>query len=277
MNGSGCRRYVGKIAVITGSAQGIGFACAQRLGREGAAVLVVDKAEGPAQEAVAALRREEIEAAAVAADLSVYSGAVAAMRAAHATFGHIDVLVNNVGGTIWKKPFWFYTEEEIQKEVERSFWPPLWCCRAAIPYMIERRQGCIVNIGSGATESIYRIPYSASKGGVVALTTSLAVELADFGIRVNCLSPGGTEIKDRKTQRTSRPLTSDEQQWEREFFDYVRAERLIESFANPDDQAAVVAFLGSDEAAYLTGEIIDTGRQGMSISKGTAPMPARSP
>lgn len=273
----GCRRFIGKAAVITGGAQGIGFACAKRLGREGAAVFVVDKAHQPALDAIAQLRSEGIDAASVGADLSTFSGATAAMRAAYSAFGQIDVLVNNVGGTIWKKPFWFYSEEEIRLEVERSFWPPLWCCRAAVPYMLPRRQGCIVNVGSNATEGIFRIPYSASKGAVAALTTSLAVELADFGIRVNCVSPGATDIKDRKTQRLSRPPTPQEEVWNKQFYEYIRSESLLGRNATVDEQAAVIAFLASDDAAYVTGEIIDTGKRGSSISKGTGHLPDLPP
>lgn len=269
VNGS-CRRFESKVAVVTGAAQGIGFAVAQRLGSEGAKVMIVDRAEGPAKEAVLTLSSQGIQAAFVCADLSNYTGAKHAMDSAVAKFGRIDVLVNNVGGTIWKKPFWFYSEEEIQLEVERSFWPPLWCCRAVAPIMIgQNRSGSIVNIGSNATEGIFRIPYSASKGGVVALSTSLANELADFDIRVNCVSPGGTAVGDRKTERTSRALTEQEKVWNKAFYNYIKADSLQGRNATVDEQAAVIAFLASEDASYVTGEVVDTGKRGLSISRGT--------
>jgi len=265
-----CRRFESRVAVVTGAAQGIGFAVAQRLGLEGASVMIVDRAEGPAEEAASALSSQGIRAAFVCADLSNYTGAKQAMESAVAEFGGIDVLVNNVGGTVWKKPFWFYTEEEIQLEVERSFWPPLWCCRAVVPIMIrQERGGSIVNIGSNATEGIFRIPYSASKGGVAALSTSLAIELADFDIRVNCVSPGGTAVQDRKTERAPRALTEQEEEWNSAFYNYIKAESLQGRNATVEEQAAVVAFLVSDDASYVTGEVIDTGKRGMSISRGT--------
>ncbi len=265
-----CRRFETKTAVVTGAAQGIGFAVALRLGKEGAAVLIVDKEEDPAREAVDALKGQGIEAFLVAADLSTYAGASSAVRGALDAFGHIDILINNVGGTIWKKPFWFYTEEEIKQEVDRSFWPTLWCCRAAIPSMIRNGNGgSIVNVGSNATRSVFRIPYAASKGGVVAMTTALAVELADFGVRVNCVTPGGTHVQDRKTERLPRPPTPQEEKWDRDFFKYIAQEGLIDRLATVDEQAAVIAFLASDDASYVTGEVIDTGKHGMSLSRVT--------
>ncbi len=88
-------------------------------------------------------------------------------------YGRVDVLINNVGGAIWMKPFEEFSEEEIIKEVNRSLFPTLWCCRAVLPEMIKNQKGTIVNVSSIATRGINRLPYSASKGGVNALTASL--------------------------------------------------------------------------------------------------------
>lgn len=263
---SGCRRFTGQVALVTGAGQGIGLASARRLAAEGARVVLADKADAPTRKAVAELIEQGFEAVAAIADLSTYAGAEQVMQTAIDEFGQLDVLVNNVGGTIWKKPFWHYTEEEIRQEVQRSFWPPLWCCRAAIPRMQERG-GAIVNVGSNATLGIYRIPYSASKGGVVGLTTALSVELADFNIRVNCVAPGNTAVQERPTPRLERDLTDQEKQWNREFYEYVRREGLFERAATIEEQAAVIAFLASGDAAYITGEVIDTGKRGMRISE----------
>jgi dihydroxycyclohexadiene carboxylate dehydrogenase len=266
-----CRRFLGKVAVVTGAAQGIGFATARRLGAEGARVVVADKAGPAADAAVAMLRGMSIEAEAAIADLATFTGAVAVMAVAEQRFGGIDVLVNNVGGAIWKKPFWHFTEDEMRLEVDRSFWPPLWCCRAAIPHFRSRGGGAIVNVGSNATQGIYRIPYSASKGAVAALTAALALELADFNIRVNCVAPGATEIPDRKTERTPRPLTEDERRWNSDFYKYVREESLLGRFATVDEQAAAIAFLASPDASYITGEVLDTGKRGRRISDVVSP------
>lgn len=261
-------RFAGKVAVVTGAGQGIGYEAAVRLAREGASVVVADIAEGPAKEAVAAIEAEGGNAVAAIGDLGTLDGANAAMAAAVDAFGRLDVLVNNVGGTIWAKPFWHYSEEEIRTEVDRSFWPVLWCSRAVIEPMRASGGGAIVNVGSNAAKGgIYRIPYSACKGAVIALTECLAVELAPLGIRVNCLSPGGTAAPERKTPRESRPFDERELEWWGQFVKLVHNEELIAERSTAAEQAGVIAFLASHEAGHVTGEIIETGRRGIRIGE----------
>ena len=261
-------RFDGKVAVVTGAAQGIGYEAAFRLGREGAQVVVADVAEGPASEAVAALQDNAVEAAAATDDLATPDGARAAMATAVDTFGRLDVLVNNVGGTIWAKPFWHYTDDEIRAEVERSFWPAMWCCHAAVEHLRRDGGGAIVNVGSNAADGgVYRIPYSACKGAVTALTKCLAVELAPLDIRVNCVSPGGTVAPERKTPRESRPYSEQEIEWWGQFTKLVGNEELLADRATAADQAAVIAFLASHEASHVTGEIVETGRRGIRINE----------
>ena len=190
------------------------------------------------------------------------------MACAQEAFGGLHVLVNNVGGTIWAKPFWHYTEDEIRAEVDRSLWPTLWCSHAAIGYLRQSRGGAIVNVGSNAaTDGVYRIPYSACKGAVVSLTKSMAVELADLDIRVNCVSPGGTSAPERKTPRQARPLDEQDVEWWKQFAQLVQNEELIADRATAEEQAAVIAFLASSEARHITGEIVETGRRGIRISE----------
>ncbi len=261
-------RFSGKAALITGAAQGLGYETARRLGLEGASVVVADIAQDPANGAVDALRELGITAVAFVADLSSLQGAEAAMEQARASFGGLDILVNNVGGAIWKKPFWQFSEDEMRAEVDRSFWPALMCCRAAVPLMRERGAGVIVNIGSNAaTDGVYRIPYSASKGGVISLTQSLAVELAPLNIRVNCVSPGRIIAPAPTTPREPKPLDAQEKEWMQQFAKFVVREELISEPATAEQQAAVIAFMASGEAGHITGEIIETGRRGIRIAE----------
>ena len=134
-------------------------------------------------------------------DLSTLSGAQDMMAAAIEAYGRIDVLVNNVGGTIWMKPFHLYNEEEIHQELERSLLPTLWGCNAVLPIMMEQEGGCIINLGSQSVRGLYRAPYASSKGGILALGKVLSMEYGRYGIRVNTVSPGGTDIPDRVTSR----------------------------------------------------------------------------
>src|SRR4029078_1909343 len=109
--------------------------------------------------------------------------------------------VNNVGGTIWIKPYHLYTEDEVKLELERSLHPTLWCCLAVLPIMMKQRSGSIVNLGSQSPRGLYRLPYATSKGGILALTKVLAMEYGRYGIRINTVAPGGTEISDRLVPR----------------------------------------------------------------------------
>jgi len=258
-------RFADRVAVITGAAQGVGYACAERIGTEGGRIVVADFAEGPAHEAVEALRLKGIDARVVCVDLSRPEAADEVMALAKRAFGRLDVVVNNVGGTIWKKPFWHYQPDEIRQEVERSFWPMLWTAHAAVR-ALRQSGGAIVNIGSNAVDGVYRVPYSACKGAVAALTTALAAEAVDLRIRVNCVALGGTTAPERKTPRLARALTPQEVEWERQFLKLIEGEDLMGGFSSAEEQAAVVAFLASDDASHVTGEIINTGRRGRRLS-----------
>ena len=254
MDVNGCKRFVGKVAVVTGAAQGIGRATALRLGLEGARVVVADRAREPATQTLQEMQQLGITATGVFHDLSSLDGAREMIQHAEQQFGPVDVLVNNVGGTIWIKPLWHYTEEQIIAEMDRSFWPTLWCCRAVIDSMIERKAGVIVNVGSNATRGLYRVPYAAAKGGVLGLTSSLARDTARYGIRVNCVVPGGTDVGERATPRNPAGMPSEDQKWMQEVIDAIPLEVPMGRFASPEEQAAAIAFLASDDASYVTGQ-----------------------
>ncbi|XUL92837.1 1,6-dihydroxycyclohexa-2,4-diene-1-carboxylate dehydrogenase [Streptomyces galilaeus] len=243
-------RFAGKKAVVTGAAQGIGLAVARRLAAESAELVLVDRAE-PVREAA-----RDLKAHAVLADLETYEGAQAAIAEALELLGRIDVLVNNVGGSIWFKPYEHYTPDEIQAEIQRSLFPTLWTCRAVLPHLVEQRAGTVVNVSSVATRGINRIPYAAAKGGINALTASLALETAPYGIRVVATAPGGTDAPPRSVARGPAPGTEQERAWSRQVVDQTVDSSLMKRYGTLDEQAAAICFLASDEASYITGTVL---------------------
>ena len=178
------------------------------------------------------------------------------MDEARGRFGRIDILVNNVGGTIWARPFAHYEEAQIEAEIRRSLFPTLWCCRAVLPAMLEAGGGAIVNVSSVATRGVNRVPYAAAKGGVNAITACLAWEYAGHGIRVNAVAPGrhGRAAAARPAQRR-RPAEQSEQEkgWWREVVEQTKASSLMHRYGTTEEQAAAILFLASDEASYITG------------------------
>ena len=237
-------RFEGKTAVVTGAAQGIGLAVARRMAAEGGRVVMVDRAELVQQEAKA------LQAKAVIADLERYDECERVMAAAG---GPIDILVNNVGGTIWARPYAEYAEAQIEAEIRRSLFPTLWCCRAVLPTMIAQRRGVIVNVSSVATRGVNRVPYSAAKGGVDALTASLAFEYAGHGIRVCAAAPGGTDAPPRRVPRNAEAPSEQEKAWYQEVVDQTLASSLMHRYGTVEEQAGAILFLASDDASYITG------------------------
>lgn len=245
-------RFEGKVGVITGAAQGIGRTVALNMAREGGRVALVDRSELVAEVAdeIAAFGGE---AMALTADLERYGDCCRVMEEARGRFGRIDVLVNNVGGTIWAKPYAEYEEAQIESEVRRSLFPTLWCCRAVLPVMLEGGGGVIVNVSSVATRGLNRVPYAAAKGGVNAITASLAWEYAGHGIRVCATAPGGTEAPPRKIPRNAAQPTEREKGWYQQIVDQTKGSSLMHRYGTIEEQAAPILFLASDEASYITG------------------------
>jgi dihydroxycyclohexadiene carboxylate dehydrogenase len=248
-------RFNDKVMIVTGAAQGIGRGVALAAAREGARLVLADRS--PLVHEVA----QEIGAnvITVEADLETWSGAATLAARALADHGRIDILVNNVGGTIWAKPYQEYEEAEIEAEIRRSLFPTLWCCRAVLPAMIAARAGAIVNVSSVATRGIYRIPYSAAKGGVNALTASLAMEHAEDGIRVNAVATGGTDAPPRKVPRNPKPPSAQEQAWYQGIVDQTNASSLMHRYGTIAEQVAAILFLASSEASYITGTVLPVG------------------
>lgn len=252
-------RFAGKTVVVTGAAQGIGRSVALRLGAEGAAVVAVDRSV-LVEEVAGELEAGGAPVLAVSVDLETYDGAVRAMALARERFGRIDVLINNVGGTIWAKPYAEYREPEIEAEVRRSLFPTLWCCHAVLPHMLgqggAKGGGVIVNVSSVATRGVHRVPYAAAKGGVNALTASLAFEYAEHGIRVVGTAPGGTEAPPRRVPRNPNEQSEQEKVWYRRIVDQTVESSFMKRYGTLEEQAAAILFLASDEASYITGTIL---------------------
>ena len=262
---AGAHRLKDKVCVVTGAGQGIGRATARRLGQEGGKIVVADRVDASATQTETELRDHGVEVMKALVDLSTFAGAQDLMTQAQKTYGRIDVLVNNVGGTIWIKPYHLYTEEEVKLELERSLYPTLWCCLAVLPIMMEQRSGSIVNLGSQSTRGLYRLPYAASKGGILALSKVLAMEYGRYGIRVNTMAPGGTEITDRVTPRQFiRPgvmaddgAKAEAENYRREMAEDIRNQQALKRRGLPEEQAAAIAFLASDDASFITGQVIN--------------------
>ena len=260
---AGARRRAGKVCIVTGAGQGIGRATARRLGQEGGKIVVADRVEEAAARTLAELEDHGVEATTVLADVSTYAGAHELMQRTVAAHQRIDVLVNNAGGTIWIKPYHLYTEDEVKLELERSLYPTLWCCLAVLPIMVAQAGGAIVNVGSQSPRGLYRLPYAVSKGGIAALTKVLAMENGRYGIRVNTVAPGGTEITDRIAPRLSlRPGVMAEEnpemdRYRREMAQDIANQRALARRGLPEEQAAAIAFLASEDAAFITGQVIN--------------------
>jgi dihydroxycyclohexadiene carboxylate dehydrogenase len=252
------KRFEGRVVLVTGAAQGIGRGAAMAAAAEGATVVLCDKSDF-VHEVAAEIGGQGKRCLAVMADLETYRGASQMAQAACAQFGKIDVLINNVGGTIWTKPFEKYEEAQIEAEIRRSLFPTLWSCRAVLPAMIAQQQGVIVNVSSIATRSIYRVPYAAAKGGVNALTASLAFEHAADGIRVNAVATGGTEAPPRRVPRNAAPQNEEEKRWYEGIVEQTKASSLMHRYGTIDEQVGAILFLASDEASYITGSVLPVG------------------
>jgi dihydroxycyclohexadiene carboxylate dehydrogenase len=251
-------RFAGKVVIVTGAAQGIGRGVALGVAAEGGTVLAVDRAE-IVNEVVAEIAGSGGQAAAFQADLETFAGAQAMVAECLAKFKRVDVLVNNVGGTIWAKPFEHYKENEIEAEVRRSLFPTLWCCHAALPPMLAQASGAIVNVSSIATRGVNRVPYGAAKGGVNALTACLAMETAERGVRVNAVATGGTEAPPRRIPRNTAEQTEQEKAWYQQIVDQTISSSLMKRYGTIDEQVSAILFLASDEASYITGVTMPVG------------------
>ncbi len=240
-------RFENRVAVITGAARGIGKAIATRLAAEGAAVVIADVDRHGAEMAAKGLEAAGWKAFAYCMDVSDPEQVTATMRSIGQLLGSIDILVNNAGIVGEECPVFKMSDGQWHRMMDVNLHGVFYCTRAVLPTMLSKKWGRIVNIASVAgKEGVPNIAdYSASKGGVIALTKCLAKEVARDGITVNCVTPGLT----------------DDTEMARSFTPEQRASKVAKvpmaRMATPEEVAAVAIFLASEEASFVTGAVYD--------------------
>lgn len=252
-------RFENKVVIITGAAQGIGRAVAESMAAEGARLGLIDLSPIVEEVVESCLELGAPEAIFRLANLEQFESANKAIRSVIEAYGRVDVLVNNVGGTIWAKPYEAYEPEQIEREINRSLYPTLWGCHAVLDTMQVQGNGTIVNVSSIATRGLNRVPYAAAKGGVNAITACLAFENAERGIRVNAVAPGGTDVGPRRIPRNTNEQSDQEKIWYQQIVDQTVDSSLMKRYSTPREQANAILFLASEESSYLTGTVVPVG------------------
>ena len=233
----------GRTAFVTGAGRGIGLAISQRLLTDGARVLMVDR-DAAAVEGAA--KRLGTDARALVADVTRTADVERAVQAAHDWHGRLDIVVNNAGITGRSVPTWELSDDDWRQVIDVDLSSVFLVCRAAVRLMRPRASGRIINIASiaGKEGNPTLVPYSTAKAGVIGLTKALAKEVATQGILVNAVAPAviGTELL---------------QQMERSTVDMLIAKIPMGRVGKPEEVAAVVAWLASDECSFSTGAVYD--------------------
>jgi len=248
-------KLAGKVAIVTGASQGIGLACAQRLVQEGARVMLADVRE----EGAAAASSLGDAARFVRADVGVKAEVDAMLAATLEAFGQVDILVNNAGIT-HAAGFLELAEEDFDRVLRVNLKSMFLCSQAVAREMVKRGSGCIVNMSSVNAELTIpnQVPYVVSKGGVNQLTRVASIALAEYGIRVNAVGPG-TILTELARQAV---LSSPEARRT------ILSRTPLRRCGEPEEIAAIVAFLASDDASYITGQTLyaDGGRMALNYT-----------
>jgi NAD(P)-dependent dehydrogenase (short-subunit alcohol dehydrogenase family) len=251
-------RLAGKIALITGGASGFGRATALRFAEEGASVAIADVDPDWGKQVLDRLEAQGAPAELIVGDISLAEGAERAVARTLERFGGIDVLVNNAGiAQGARSQSWNMPEEMWDRVLRVNLKSVYLCSRAAIPHMLARGRGSIVNVASiSASSGIGGVAYGASKGGVLSYTRQAAMDLARRGVRVNAVSPGFMKTPMVTGERKG---TSAAEQQAR--MDEIAELAPVGHHGEAEDIANAIVYLASDEARYVTGAelVVDGG------------------
>ena len=255
MENVNCHRFEGKVAIVTGAAHGIGKVYAQRLVAEGAAVVVADLDGSAAKATASALVDAGGRAIGVQCDVSEEDSVNAMVTATIEAFGRIDALINNAGMMsvvpISRVGFEEISRDEWDRMMDVNLAGTWLACKAVVPEMRKQGYGKIVNISSGTVFKGVptRVHYIASKSALLGFTRTLARELGDDNITVNCIAPGGTLAEENPSPETI------------EMRSRKTGERAIKRVQVPEDIAGAMAFLASSDSDFITGQtlVVDGG------------------
>ncbi len=254
---SNCRRLVGRTAVVTGGASGIGLATVRRLADEGAHVVIGDLDAASGEQAAT-----EVGGLFVRTDVTQAHDVAALFHAAHDRFGRIDIAFNNAGISPPEDDSILDTDIDVWRTVQEVNLTSVYlCCKAVLPYMLEQGKGSIINTASFVATmaaATSQISYTASKGGVLAMSRELGVQFARSGVRVNAVSPGPVntplleELFAKDPERAARRLV------------HIPVGR----FGEAEEIAAAVAFLASDDSSFITASnfLVDGGITGAYVT-----------
>jgi len=236
----------GRVALITGSGCGIGLATARRLAADGCCIVLADIDEAVAQSAARDLEAEGYRALGLACDAGNRDDVERVIEATVAEFGQLDIVFNNAGIMGRTAPLWELEDSDWDEVVRINLSSMFYVCRAAIAHMRKRGSGSIVNMASiaGKEGTPNLVPYSVTKAGIIALTKALGKEVIRDGIRVNCVAPAVIET----------PLLD---QLPQEAIDVMLSKAPMGRFGTSDEVAAVVHFLASDDASFITANCFD--------------------